>query len=132
VSADKSQGVYLFRYNLTTLPADEQAKSAAQIADDLLIQAAKDSAALFPSTLTAQGDAQHQPFQGLDGSTERVFAYSGGAVQGLAGIDQQDQAVFVALVFGPQDAFNAPDAAKGGLVSVVQSISEYRPGGGSF
>jgi hypothetical protein len=38
----------------------------------------------------------------------------------------------VAFVFGPQDAFNSPDAAKGGLVSVVQSISEYRPGGSSF
>jgi hypothetical protein len=125
--------VYLFRYNLTTLPSDERAKPAAQIADDLLVQTANDNAGLFPAAPTPQGAAVHQNFQGLDGSTERVFVYAGGgAVQGLAGIDQQDQAVFVAFVFGPAADFQSPDAAKGGLVSVVQSISQYRPGGGSF
>jgi tetratricopeptide (TPR) repeat protein len=132
-NSDGSQGVYLFRYNLTTLPADERAKPAATIADDLLQQSVRDNVALFPAPPSAQGDAAHQNFQGLDGSTERVFVYpGGGAVQGLAGIDQQDQAVFVAFVFGPAAEFQSPDAAKGGLVSVVQSISEYRPGGGSF
>jgi len=133
VSADKSQGVYLFRYNLTTLPADIQQKSPEEIADALLLNTIGKSGGLFPATPTQQGDAQHQPLPGMTGSTERVFTDGGGgAIQGLAGIDQQDQAVFVALVFAPQDAFNSPDAAKGGLASVVQSISAYRPGGGSF
>jgi hypothetical protein len=88
---------------------------------------------LFPATPTAQGAVQHQPFQGLDGSTEQVFTYSGGgAVEGIAGIDTKDQAVFVAFVYGPQSQFQSATSAQGGLVSVVQSISEYRPGGGSF
>ena len=133
LSEDGSEGVYLFRYNLTTLPADERSKPAAQIADALLLQTVRDNVALFPEPPMPQGDAAHQNFQGLDGSTERVLVYTGGgAVQALAGIDQQDQAVFVAFVFGSAADFQSPDAAKGGLVSVVQSISQYRPGGGSF
>jgi tetratricopeptide (TPR) repeat protein len=132
-NADHSQGVWLFRYNLTTLPPSlRKLSDPTAVADQLLTTTAGQSG-LFPSGATAQGEAQHQPFQGLDGSTERVFAYpGGGAVEGLAGIDQQDQAVFVALVFGPQSSFQSPDAQQGGLVSVVQSISEYRPGGSSF
>ncbi|HEY7282387.1 MAG TPA: hypothetical protein VID47_12425 [Actinomycetota bacterium] len=131
-SADRSQGVWLFRYNLTTLPASVQGESPAQIAEQLLTTSAQ-GAGLFPSTPTAQGPAQHQPFQGLDGSTEQVFAYSGGgAVEGLAGIDAKDRAVFVAFVYGPRSRFQSANAAQGALVSVVQSISEYRPGGGSF
>jgi hypothetical protein len=131
-SADKSQGVWLFRYNLTTLPASVQGEAPAQIAQQLLTTSAQ-GAGLFPSAPAAQGPVQHQPFQGLDGSTEQVFSYSGGgAVEGLAGVDTKDKAVFVAFVYGPQSQFQSSGASQGGLVSVVQSISEYRPGGGSF
>ncbi|HXJ63141.1 MAG TPA: hypothetical protein VNN79_05260, partial [Actinomycetota bacterium] len=127
-NADKSQGVWLFRYNMTTLPSDVQQLPAAEVADRLLTTSAAASG-LFPGTVTA-GQAQHQPFQGLDGSTERVFSYpGGGVVEGLAGIDQNDKAVFVAFVYGPKSEFTSADAQNGGLVSVVQSISEYHPGG---
>jgi hypothetical protein len=128
-SPDGSQGVLLFRYNLTTLPSSLQKLEPNDLVDRLLTSTVQSSAALLPATPTQQGEAQHQPFQGLQGSTERVFAYGGGVVEGQAGINPQDKAVFVTLVFGPQEAFAAP---AGPLLAVAQSIGEYRPGGSSF
>ncbi len=129
---DGTQGVYLFRYNLTTLPANVRQLDPADLTDRLLMATVRSNPDLFPAKAAAQGEAAHQSFQGLQGSTERLFGYQGGFAQGQAGFDPNDQALFVTFVYGPQEAFNAPDAAQGGLVSVLQSISEYRPGGSSF
>src|SRR6266542_666851 len=131
-NADGTQGVVLFRYNLTTLPANLQQLDPSVLTDRLLSATVRSNPDLFPAQASPAGDATHQSFQGLEGSTERLFAYDGGVAEGQAGIDAKDQAVFVTFVYGPQEAFNAPGAAQGGLVSVLQSISEYRPGGSSF
>jgi hypothetical protein len=131
-SADGSQGVYLFRYNLSGLPADVQKLPEPDLTDELLTETVQKSTGLLPAAATSRGTAQHNPFQGLQGPTENVYGYSGGFIQGLAGIDPNDKALFVALVFGPRDAFQPTGNSQGILASVLQSIAEYRFGGSSF
>jgi hypothetical protein len=130
-SADRSQGVYLFRYNLTSLPASLQKLAEGDLTDRLITETLQSNTTLFPSAATTRGQAHHDPFQGLRGPTENVYGYNGGFIQALAGIDPNDKALFVALVFGPQDAFQS-GTTPGILTSVLQSIAEYRFGGSSF
>ncbi|MFL5797709.1 MAG: hypothetical protein ACJ77A_07210 [Actinomycetota bacterium] len=131
-NADGSQGVYLFRYNLSSLPAEVQRLPEADLTDRLLTETVQQSTGLLPAPVTSRGTAQHNPFQGLAGSTENVYGYSGGFIQGVGGIDPNDKALFVALVFGPRDAFQPSGTSQGVLASVLQSIAEYRFGGSSF
>ena len=124
---DGTDGVYLFRYNVTGLPESLKDLEPGDLTDRLMTATIGRSGTLFPAPVTAEGAAAHAGFQGLQGPTERTFGYTGGYVQGQAGMDPRDGAVFVTLVFGPQDAFVGTSGSPGDLAAVVQSIGEYRP-----
>jgi hypothetical protein len=127
-SPEGSQGVYLFRYNVTGLPESLKDLDPGDLTDRLMTATVRRSGTLFPAPVTTEGAAAHTGFQGLEGPTERSFGYAGGYVQGQAGMDPREGAVFVTLVFGPPDAFVGTAGSPGDLAAVVQSIGEYRPG----
>jgi tetratricopeptide (TPR) repeat protein len=129
VSVDGARGVYLIRYDLSLLPAKLRKLPTEQITDGLLTSTVTTTQYLLPARVSRTSAVQHQPSIGLQGSSQRSFAYAGGLAYGQCAIDEKDKAAFVTLVFGPQASFQAPD---GDLLPVVISLSEYRFGGSSF
>ncbi len=130
-SADGSQGVYLFRYNLSGLPADVQKLPEPDLTDELLTETVQKSTGLLPAAATSRGTAQHNSFQGLSGPTENAYGYSGGFIQGLAGIDPNEQGPVRGARVRPPGRVPADRGFARGP-SVLQSIAEYRFGGSSF
>jgi hypothetical protein len=126
VAADGSKGAYLIRYDLSLLPARLKNLPTEQITEALLDSTVNTTQFLLPGTITQRSAIQHQPSMGLQGSSQRSFAYPSGLAYGQCAIDERDKAAFVTIVFGPQASFAQPG---GDLIPVVLSLSEYRFGG---